>query len=124
MNTKQFLEKVIESDPSIRFAAVFDRYGTIKEKLQRKDSPPFLSEFDTQLMLREAANSWFQRKSLSSKLGKGHYSMTVYDNLTRITFPLSEDHFLIISQKREDTPPSLVTTVKKLLAENSIDFFP
>ena len=124
MEARQFLEKIIDSDPSIRFAAVFDRFGTIKDKLHRNDSPLFLSEFDTQIMLREAASSWFQRKNLSSKLGKGHYSMTVYDNLTRITLPLSDDHFLIISHTKDDSPPLLIKTVKKLLEESSIDFFP
>ena len=40
-----------------------------------------LDEYDTQNMLRGAANFWFHRKNIARKIGKGNYSMTVYDNL-------------------------------------------
>jgi predicted DNA-binding protein YlxM (UPF0122 family) len=94
---KQIVEEIIGFDKNIRFVAIFDRYGTIIEKVQNDGMSLMIDEYDTQSMLREAASFWTHRKNLEDKLGKGHYSMTVYDKLIRITMPLSSDYYIIIS---------------------------
>ena len=50
MNFKQLLEKILDFDQNIRFAAIFDRYGVIREKAQRDGTSPMLDEYDTQNM--------------------------------------------------------------------------
>lgn len=121
MDFKEILEKILQFDNDIRFAAVFDRFGTIKEKVQRDNTSLMMNEFDTQNMLREAASSWFHRKNLSNKLGNGHYSMTVYDNIVRITLPLNTDHFIIISHTNASDPPPIIEHTKQVLVSNSVD---
>ena len=123
MNFKQLLEKIMESDQNIRFAAIFDRYGMVREKIPRDGTSQMMDEFDTQNMLREAASSWYHRKSLAQKLGKGHYSMTVYDNLIRITIPLDSDYFVIISHDKLDEQPPIVKQIQQVLDTNKIDSF-
>ena len=121
MNFKQLLKIIIESDEHIRFAAIFDRYGMIKEKIQGDEVLPMLDEYETQNMLREAASLWHHRKKLVNKLGKGHYSMTVYDTLVRITIPLSTDDFIIISHDNLQDQPSLAKQIIQILDTNKID---
>ncbi len=123
MNFRQLLEKIIESDKNIRFAAVFDRYGIVREKIPRDDISQMLDEYETQNMLREAASSWYHRKSLAQKLGKGHYSLTVYDNLIRVTMPLSTDYFIIISHDKLDDQSPIAKRILKVLDTNKIDSF-
>jgi len=123
MNFKQLLEKIMESDQNIRFAAIFDRYGMVREKIPRDGTSQMMDEFDTQNMLREAASSWYHRKSLAQKLGKGHYSMTVYDNLIRITMPLDTDYFVIISHDKLDEQPPIAKQIQQILDTNKIDSF-
>ena len=123
MNFKQLLEKIMESDQNIRFAAIFDRYGMVREKITRDGTSQMMDEFDTQNMLREAASSWYHRKSLAQKLGKGHYSMTVYDNLIRITIPLGTDYFVIISHDKLDEQPPIAKQIQQVLDTNKIDSF-
>ena len=118
MEFKSFLDKIIDSDSSLRFAAVFDRYGTIKEKSHKDGASLMMDEYETQNMLREAANSWHHRNQLASKLGKGHYTMTVYDNLIRITLPLSPDYFLIVSHDKLDDQPHIIKQIQHIV-ENS-----
>ena len=121
MTLKKILERILEFDKEIRFAAIFDRFGTIIEKVQRNNTSLVLDEFETQTMLRSAANSWFHRKNLENKLGKGNYSMTVYDNLVRITIPLTPDHFLILSHVRVDNPLPIINHAKQVLKSNKIN---
>ena len=115
MEFNQLLEKILKAQKSIRFAAVFDKYGTIIEKIQRKDTTPLIDKYETQNMLREAASLWYHRKNLSHKLGKGHYSMTEYDNLIRLTMPLDSDHFLLISHDKIDNKPSVIREISQVL---------
>ncbi len=123
MNFRQLLDKIIESDKNIRFAAIFDRYGMVREKIPRDGTSQMMDEFDTQNMLREAASSWYHRKSLAHKLGKGHYSMSVYDNLIRITMPLDTDYFVIISHDKLDEQPPIAKQIQQVLDTNKIDSF-
>jgi len=123
MNFRQILEKIIESDKNIRFAAVFDRYGIVREKIPREDIAQMLDEYETQNMLREAASSWYHRKSLAKKLRKGHYTLTVYDNLIRVTMPLSADYFIVISHDKLDDQSPIAKRILKVLDTNKIDSF-
>ena len=70
-----------------------------------------MDEYDTENMLREEGSSWFHRKNLSNKIGKGHYSMTVYDKLVRITMPLGTDNFIVISLSEINEHPPIVKHV-------------
>ena len=121
MDFNKLLENVINSDQSIRFAAVFDRFGNIKEKNHRNDTSLMMDEYDTQNMLREAASSWYHRRNLESKLGKGHYSMTVYDNLVRMTMPLGGDYFIIVSHDKLDDQPQVAKKINQILETSMID---
>jgi len=121
MSFKQILERIVKSNQSIRFAAVFDRFGSINEKIHRDGASLMMDEYQTQNMLREAANFWHHRNNLSKMLGRGHYTMTVYDNLIRITIPLSDNHFMIISHDQLDDQPKLVKQILQEIDASEIE---
>jgi len=54
---RQILEKILEFDQGIRFAAIFDRFGTLKEKIQRDGTSLMMDEYETVNMLREEGSS-------------------------------------------------------------------
>jgi hypothetical protein len=113
MDFKKIVDEIIRFDNNIRFVAIFDRYGTIIEKVHSDGTSLMIDEFDTQSMLREAASFWSHRKNLENKLGKGHYSMTVYDKLIRITMPLSADYYIVISHSNMEDQPSMIRQVQQ-----------
>ena len=115
MDFKQTLENILKLDQRIRFAAIFDRFGTLKEKIQRDGISLMMDENDTVNMLREEGSSWFHRKNLSNKIGKGYYSMTVYDKLVRITMPLDSDNFIIISLSEINEHPPVIKRIQEIL---------
>ena len=121
MNFKQLLVKIIESDSHIRFAAVFDRYGTIMRKIYRDGTVQMMDEIDTQNMLREAASVWSHRKNLAPKLGKGRYTMTEYDKLIRITMPLNTDYFIVISHDKWNDQPPVIKQIQRVIDKNKMD---
>ena len=118
MDFKNLVENVLKSDKRIRFATVFNMYGEILEKNQRVGIEQILSVEDTEKLLRESASSWHYREELAYKLGKGRFSLTVYDKLTRITMPINSNHLLLVTIDNDVNQPEVVTNIKNTIAEN------
>jgi len=117
-NYKQLLEKIIQSDDIIRFTAICDTsFGTIEEKLQRDGQSLLLNEYDTDKLVREGVSSWYHRKQLSHKIGKGQYAMAAYEKIIRLTIPLDDNHILLVSLDNEGKTPKIVDSIKKILQE-------
>ena len=97
MDFKHLLDKIIKLDQHVRFALIFDSLGKIIDKDHRAGLSPILDGVETENMVREASSSWHLRKEYAPKLGKGQYTFTVYDNLNRITMPIDENYFILVS---------------------------
>ena len=88
---------VMEANQYARYAAVCDREGKILWHSRRNNVEHLLTEDETVGSLKRAVESWHARDSLTNKLGKGRYAVVGYDNLTRITVPLQNDHLLLVT---------------------------
>lgn len=91
------LERVMALDENIRFAAVSDMEGTLITFSARNDKNLYLSPEDTQDTLRHAATAWKSRMKHYDKIGKGLYTLAVYEKLRRVTIPLKSDHLLLVT---------------------------
>jgi len=111
---EQILQNIIQSDQTIRFAAICDKYGQVKGKISRKGLKLILNEFDTGIMVREAAGSWHYRSELSHKLGKCKFALAVYDVIMRLTLQLDQDHFLLLTLDNVEEP-KVVNKIQKSL---------
>ena len=97
MNSEELLELVMESNANIRHCLVADIDGKIETVNHREGVTNFLSESETASSLKRAADAWKARKELGSKVGKGLYAAAAFEKLTRITFPLGQNHLLFVS---------------------------
>ncbi len=97
MNSEELLELVMESNANIRHCLVADIDGKIETVNHREGVTNFLSESETVSSLKRAADAWKARKELGPKLGKGLYAVAAFEKLTRITFPLGQNHLLFVS---------------------------
>jgi hypothetical protein len=103
MNYDVLLARIMDSDPNIRHAIVADAEGNIMTVKHRSGVTNLLTPQETSDSLKRAANAWKARKSLQSKVGKGLYAIAAFENLTRMTFPLGEQHLLFVSMGSEHT---------------------
>jgi len=114
---KKLLEKIIQSNDMIRFAIIYDKFGSIEEKLEREGQNLLLNENDTDSLAREGINSWFARNQLAHKIGKGQYVMAVYEKIIRISIPMKDDATLLISLDNIVETPKIVDSIKQILHE-------
>ena len=120
INHKELLEKIIQSNNTIRFASICNQFGAVEEKVSREGLSPLLSEYDTDKLVRAGVDSWHYRKQLASKIGNGQYAMAVYDKIVRLTIPLDDEYILLVSMDNEDNvekTPKIVDSIKKMLSD-------
>ena len=121
MDFKHFLDKIIKSDQNIRFALIFDNLGRIIDKDYRSGLSLILNESETENLVREASKSWHFRKEYAPKLGKGQYTFTVYDNMGRITMPVDENYFILVSHDNVDDQSQFVKRLQKIVESGITD---
>lgn len=107
MNYDNLLKRIMKSDVNIRHSIITDTEGVIKATGHRDGVINYLSQEETVASLKRAAYAWKQRKQLSPKIGKGVYAAAVFEKITRITFPVDENHLIFVSMGSEQTRTNL-----------------
>jgi hypothetical protein len=97
MDYKNLFQKVMEIDPKIRFATIFDMNGNILFSAHREGIQNLLTLEESKRSLQLAINAWKSRNEVSDKIGRGKYALVEYEKLKRITMPLDSDHILYIT---------------------------
>ncbi|MFY9965696.1 MAG: hypothetical protein WBL44_10460 [Nitrososphaeraceae archaeon] len=90
---------ILGLDSKVRFAGVCDDSGGIKYGGRREGVTNLLSPEKTKRSNLQAIARWALRSSLSSKIGKGKYAISEYQKIKRITFPLEENHLLLVTNE-------------------------
>ncbi|KAF6242924.1 hypothetical protein C6988_07075 [Nitrosopumilus sp. b1] len=91
------LGRVLALDENIRYAAVCDMEGKIMTSKSKGNSDLYLSPEETQETLLHAAKAWKSRMRHYDKIGKGLYTLAVYEKLRRVTIPLSSGNLLLVT---------------------------
>ena len=91
------LERILAIDPHIRYAAISDLDGNLIASIKRPNVELFLSPDSTKDTLRHAAMAWKSRMKHEHEIGKGLYTLAVYEKLRRITMPLPNNRILLVT---------------------------
>lgn len=121
MNFDKLLTNVMGMDATIRYAAVQNGAG---EKISggfRENVTPILSDDELKMMHYYASQRWQTRKNIEHKIGNTKYAMAEYDKLKRISFPINEEHLLLIATEINTDHGTVINKVLELIHNNSKD---
>ena len=118
MDYEKFCPQILESESNIRFAAVYDEWGTRIAGGLRKGLKSLLSEKSEQELVTLSIFDWKARKDMSKKLGKVTYTLAEYENVKRFSFYLGNDHLLLVSSEKKVDTNVVVDIVIKLYYQN------
>ena len=116
MDFNGLCKDILGLDSKIRFAGVCDDSGEIKYGGQREGVTNLLSPDETKRSNLQAIARWALRSSLSPKVGKGRYAMAEYEKIKRITFPLQENHLLLVTTEVEADHSKIISDILPMLA--------
>ncbi len=118
MDYENFSSQILETDPKIRSAVVYDSWakrvsGGLREGLQN-----ILSDHAEKELVNLSIINWQARKNMSESLGKTIYTLAEHDNVKRFSFYLGEDHLLLVSTEKDADTNQVVDEVIKLYYKN------
>jgi len=112
MKCETLVDKLLDSDHHIRFAAIFDMSGNVKASKERKGIVRMVSSDKTKEWATVAVNAWKSREQLYPMIGQGQYVLAVYKNLKRITMPVGENHLIYITFDNDGGQEDIIRAVQ------------
>ncbi len=111
MKCETLVDKILDADHHIRFAAIFDMTGSIKASKERKGVTRMLSPDETGKWASVAVAAWKNREHLYPMIGEGQYVLAVYKNLKRITMPVGKNHLIYVTFDNDGGQEDIISAV-------------
>ncbi|MBT5200757.1 MAG: hypothetical protein HOK63_07090 [Thaumarchaeota archaeon] len=118
MDYEKFCSQILDADPKIRFATVYDEWASRAGGGMRNGVVNQLSEHAENELVNISILDWKARKDMSKWLGLAKYTLVEYDKVKRFSFYLGDDHLLLVSTEKDTNTDSIVEQVIKLYYEN------
>ena len=112
MKCETLVDKILDSDHHVRFAAIFDMSGNVKASKERKGIVRMVSSDKTKEWAGLAVNAWKNREQLYPMIGEGQYVLAVYKNLKRITMPVGKDHLIYVTFDNDGGQEDIIRAVQ------------
>jgi len=112
MKCETLVDKILDSDHHVRFAAIFDMSGNVKASKERKGIVRMVSSDKTKEWAGLAVNAWKKREQLYPLIGEGQYVLAVYKNLKRITMPVGKDHLIYVTFDNDGGQEDIIRAVQ------------
>jgi hypothetical protein len=97
MDFEWLYKEIMNLDPNVRLAIVLNRSGERVAGSHRENLKHFLTPDELNMVIYHACQRWEGRKHLAHKIGKALYSMTEYEKVKRMSFPIDENHMVLVS---------------------------
>ena len=118
MDYEKFCSEILESNPKIRFATVYDEWAERAGGGIREGVTNLLSERRENELVNLSVMDWKSRKEMSKWLGKTIYTLAEYDKVKRFSFYLGDDFLLLVSAEKDADTNEVVDKVIKLYYKN------
>ena len=118
LDYENFCSQILDVDPNIRFATVYDEWAVRAGGGMRDGVKNFLSEHTENELVNISILDWKARKDMSKWLGKTKYTLAEYDKVKRFSFYLGDDHLLLVSTEKDCETDMVVDEVIKLYYKN------
>lgn len=118
MDFEKFCSQILDVDPKIRFATVFDEWSVKVGGGIREGVESLLSERASKELVNLAILDWKSRKDMVNMLGKTKYVLAEYDRIKRFSFYLGDNSLLLVSAEKDCDTNLIVDQVIKLYYKN------
>ena len=115
MNFDKFYDEIMNIDQTIRYAAVQNINGESICGHVREGTTSYLSDEEIKMMHYYAGQRLDTRKRIAHKIGNAKYAMAEYDKIKRFTFPMDEEHLLMITTEIISESSSHIPKVLELI---------
>ncbi len=115
MNYPKLCSLILGLEPSIRGVFVYHFNGGLLAGGMRDDIQSYLPPEELAKSIHSTILRWQTRESLYPFLGVGKYSITEYEKVKRITFPLDTHVILVVGMEVETNHDVIIKKILQLL---------
>ena len=115
----ELVERIIGLDPQMRFAAVIDNRGNIREAIMKSGKTSLKSQQEEEHFCKQVAQRRQMRKEFDRSLGKVRYVHVEREKVTQMVVytPRNIIYFTMEPEMPTDEKLMLVTKIKTLATE-------
>ena len=118
-----FCEELLNLDNSLRWIGISNKYGVLINVEQREGLMPLMSQEDSEEYAAAAISRYRTRAKFQTKIGKLNYAVGRYENVTRITIPINNNYFLLLTIDKEKDYDDIILKMIIPFIENNKNKF-
>ena len=113
------VENIINLDPKMRFAAIIDSKGNIREAIMKSGKTSLKSQKEEEHFCKQVAQRRAMRKEFDKSLGKVRYVHVEREKVTQMVVYTKRNtlYFTMEPEMPIDTKIRLITRIKKITAD-------
>lgn len=115
MDFEALSKQILSLDLGVRFAMILNKNGEKVSGGYRENLKGFLTDDELNMVLYHAERRWDSRKHLLHKIGKARYSMTEYEKIKRMSFPIDERHMILVSTETSVDHNKIIGKILELI---------
>ncbi len=92
-----FSEQLLHFEKSIRWIGIANRYGVLLNVEYRDNLMPFMTEEENEEYAASAVKRYNTRLKIQTKIGMFYYAFGRYEKISRITFPINQEYYLLLT---------------------------
>lgn len=97
-----FGEQLLNFQKSLRWVGVANRYGVLLSVEQRDNLKPFMTEEENEEYAANAVKRYTTRIKFQTKIGKLNYAFGRYEKISRVTIPINQYYYLLLTFDPEE----------------------
>jgi len=119
MDFLNIVEDIINLDPKMRFAAIIDSKGNIREAIMKSGKTSLKSQKEEEHFCKQVAQRRSMRKEFDKSLGKVRYVHVEREKVTQMVVYTKRNtlYFTMEPEMPIDTKIRLITRIKKITAD-------
>jgi len=119
INFLKIVENIIKLDPKMRFAAIIDPKGNIREAIMKEGKTSLKSQKEEEHFCKQVAQRKAMRKEFDKSLGKVRYVHVEREKVTQMVVYTKRNivYFTMEPEVPIDKKIRLITRIKKITSE-------
>jgi hypothetical protein len=97
-----FGEQLLNFQKSLRWVGIANRYGVLLSVEQRDKLKPFMTEEENEEYAANAVKRYTTRIKFQTKIGKLNYAFGRYEKISRVTIPINQYYYLLLTFDPEE----------------------
>ena len=97
-----FCEELLNLDNSLRWIGISNKYGVLINVEQREGLKPLMTEEENEEYAANAVKRYTTRIKFQTKIGKLNYAFGRYEKISRVTIPINQYYYLLLTFDPEE----------------------